>query len=415
MSTAGTGTFFRGLKDASMNGSRKMYDDSVDVLTKVHGMSRAEATRELRETGRALEQAAADGIERLSGDQLSNTTMRKISNSFFKLTLLDQWTRTVQLASYTTGKRLITENIESLAAKAPLLDTNQISNRMQRQIDELAELGIDYKDGIAWYDAGAKLDDAFYSKVKSGGGKYTDGVILNPSSASGLKPTFMSNPKTAVFGQLLGYPAAFTNTILKGMAKQTARNPETLFTQHIPAAAVMTGIAAFTNGVRTDGESWEDKEGFEIAADGFIRWGGNGVLADMVKRGSESAQYYQEPMAYFTGAGVVAGDAYNLVRQGDLLTWLGSKTPGSGAINAIFGPFEATEDFAEDYTDWLRAMDESLADFIVPERKATGGIVENVAQVTEEPDERIDRMTGLPYNIQAGGAFVDEEERTTPI
>ena len=415
MSTAGTGTFFRGLKDASMNGSRKMYDDSVDVLTKVHGMSRAEATRELRETGRALEQAASDGIERLSGDTLSNTTMRKISNRFFKLTLLDQWTRTVQLASYTTGKRLITENIESLAAKASLLDTNQISNRMQRQMDELADLGIDYRDGIAWYDAGAKLDDAFYSKVKSGGGKYTDGVILNPSSASGLKPTFMSNPKTAVFGQLLGYPAAFTNTILKGMAKQTARNPETLFTQHIPAAAVMTGIAAFTNGVRTNGESWEDKEGFEIATDGFIRWGGNGVLADMMKRGSESAQYYQEPMAYFTGAGVVAGDAYNLVRQGDLLTWLGSKTPGRGAINAIFGPFEATEDFAEDYTDWLRAMDKRLADFVVPEKKATGGIVENVAQVIEEPDERIDRMTGLPYNIQAGGAFVDEEERTTPI
>lgn len=411
MSTAGTGTFFRGLKDATMNGSRKMYDDSIDVLTKVHGMSRAEATRELRETGRALEQAAADGIERLSGDQLSNTTMRKWSNAFFKLTLLDQWTRTVQLASYTTGKRLITENIESLAAKASLLDTNQISKRMQRQMDELADLGIDYRDGIAWYDAGAKLDDAFYSKVKSGGGKYTDGVILNPSSASGLKPTFMSNPKTAVFGQLLGYPAAFTNTILKGMAKQTARNPETLFTQHIPAAAVMTGIAAFTNGVRTNGESWEDKEGFEIATDGFIRWGGNGVLADMMKRGSESAQYYQEPMAYFTGAGVVAGDAYNLVRQGDLLTWLGSKTPGRGAINAIFGPFEATEDFAEDYTDWLRAMDKRLADFVVPEKKATGGIVENVAQVIEEPDERIDRMTGLPYNIQAGGAFVDEEDR----
>ena len=56
-------------------------------------------------------------------------------------------------------------------------------------------------------------------------------------------------------------------------------------------------------------------------------------------------------------------------------------------------------------------MDKRLADFVVPEKKATGGIVENVAQVIEEPDERIDRMTGLPYNIQAGGAFVDEEDR----
>ena len=112
---------------------------------------------------------------------------------------------------------------------------------------------------------------------------YTNEVILNPSAQSALKPTFMSNPKTAVFGQLLGYPAAFTNTVLKGMMKQTVRDPQTFFTQHVPAAAMMTGIAAFANGVRSNGESWEDKEGFEIAVDGLVRWGGNGVLADLIK------------------------------------------------------------------------------------------------------------------------------------
>lgn len=34
-----------------------------------------------------------------------------------------------------------------------------------------------------------------------------------------------------------------------------------------------------------------------------------------------------------------------------------------------------------------------------------------VPQAPEEPDERIDKMTGLPYDLQAGGAFVDEEDR----
>jgi len=42
---------------------------------------------------------------------------------------------------------------------------------------------------------------------------------------------------------------------------------------------------------------------------------------------------------------------------------------------------------------------------------AKGGEVYDVPQVPEEPDERIDKMTGLPYNMQAGGAFVDEEDR----
>ena len=40
---------------------------------------------------------------------------------------------------------------------------------------------------------------------------------------------------------------------------------------------------------------------------------------------------------------------------------------------------------------------------------AKGGEV-TVPNAPAEPDERIDKMTGLPYNIQAGSAFVDEED-----
>ena len=39
-----------------------------------------------------------------------------------------------------------------------------------------------------------------------------------------------------------------------------------------------------------------------------------------------------------------------------------------------------------------------------------GGEV-NIPQAPAEPDERIDKMTGLPYDQQAGGAFIDEEDR----
>ncbi len=39
-----------------------------------------------------------------------------------------------------------------------------------------------------------------------------------------------------------------------------------------------------------------------------------------------------------------------------------------------------------------------------------GGEVTDVPQVPSEPDERIDKMTGLPYNEQAGTAFTDEED-----
>ena len=42
---------------------------------------------------------------------------------------------------------------------------------------------------------------------------------------------------------------------------------------------------------------------------------------------------------------------------------------------------------------------------------AKGGEVYDVPQVPTEPDERIDKMTGLPYDVQAGTAFTDEEDR----
>ena len=47
-------------------------------------------------------------------------------------------------------------------------------------------------------------------------------------------------------------------------------------------------------------------------------------------------------------------------------------------------------------------------DFRLNRRK--GGEV-NIPQAPAEPDERIDKMTGLPYDQQAGGAFIDEEDR----
>tara|TARA_R110002033_G_scaffold56707_5_gene105697 strand:+ start:6127 stop:10917 length:4791 start_codon:yes stop_codon:yes gene_type:complete len=46
---------------------------------------------------------------------------------------------------------------------------------------------------------------------------------------------------------------------------------------------------------------------------------------------------------------------------------------------------------------------------------AKGGEVYNVPQAPVEPDERIDKMTGLPYNEQAGEAFIDQEERGIKI
>ena len=417
ISKAGPSKAFRGYRDALLNGTRKVYNGSMDDLQKFYGLTRAEARAELNKMGIALDQALADYGDRLGGDALSNPRMRKWSNKFFRLNLLDQWTKTVQMTSYITGRRLIGEHLEDIMAHQVLIAAGKTSRRVQKKIDELADLGIDYKDGIKWIENGASFDDPFYRKVKEGAGTYTNEVILNPSAASGLRPSYMSNPQTTILGQLLGYPAAFTNTILKGMAKQTVRNPETFVTQHLPAAAIMTGAAVLTNAARSGGESFE-KEPHEIIGDAFVRWGGNGLPADMWMRGRDAARMYQNPVGWTSGLGPLQGDLFKLYATGNIISVLGGKVPGTGAFKAVFEPFELTEDLPADWRKWQREWDRWGREVTVPEKEGRttrdykkGGEVLDVPQVPVEPDERIDKMTGLPYNVQAGGAFIDEEDR----
>ena len=54
----------------------------------------------------------------------------------------------------------------------------------------------------------------------------------------------------------------------------------------------------------------------------------------MLKRGADAAEYYQDPMAYFTGLGVIPGDAYKLARQGDILSFV---------VRAFLGRFFSRE------------------------------------------------------------------------
>ena len=62
-------------------------------------------------------------------------------------------------------------------------------------------------------------------------------------------------------------------------------------------------------------------------------------------------------------------------------------------------------------------LDEPLEEQLEKQRlrKDKGGIVEDVPNTSKEPDQRIDKVTGRPYNQQAGAAFTDQEDRQDPL
>jgi hypothetical protein len=74
------------------------------------------------------------------------------------------------------------------------------------------------------------------------------------------------------------------------------------------------------------------------------------------------------------------------------------------------------EDEYEEYKEYFKDLDRNLRRNLQTKKPvktrdmfAKGGLVE-VPNAPAEPDERIDKMTGQPYNEQAGLAFIDEED-----
>lgn len=404
ISKAGLKNSTKGFAKAFKTALTSVTDDTVeDLMTK--GLSRSEAFKEMNKVSIAMDQALADGAERLSGEALSSDWQRKVNNTFFRVNLLDQWTKFVQLTSFTTAKELISDNLSKIAGAI-----DSPTARTKIQIGELTELGLDVDKALDWYRAGAKRSDDFYQNdILKAAGRYTNEVILNPSPEAGIKPNLMSNPKTSILFQLMGYPAAFTNVILKKFITDTVKDPVGNLPKIASTAIIMTGMAAATNHIRSHGKNRKDKTEEEVLMEAIARWGGNGLLLDQYQRAKKASKYYQSSGAFVTGlGGPIVGDVYRAIR---LDAWpaqiAGKKFIPYAAMNPILG-----QETKKEYDDILRAVDNKIKDLIVPERDkpweiksryTDGGIVEffKVPNAPEVPRERIDKMTGRPYEEQA--------------
>ena len=80
---------------------------------------------------------------------------------------------------------------------------------------------MDIDKGIKWINNGAKSSSVFYkTNVTKSAARYVDEVIMNPTQASALKPLMHQSPYTKWAFGLLGFPTAFSNTVLRNAAKR---------------------------------------------------------------------------------------------------------------------------------------------------------------------------------------------------
>ena len=277
-----------------------------------------DAWKEIYSTGLALEQAVLERLEGLSGEAL-NGTARTFSNGFFQLNLLSQWTAAVQLASFTTGKRLIRQNAERLYRKQQGENITLFGMNEKATEDyltkQLGELGIEKNKAINWYknslnkegkfdiklsESGTNLD--FYANEYLGGAnRFTKEVILNPSAAEANRPLWFSSPAGQLLVQFAGYPTVFNNTVLKNFVNEIMTNgpngilisPKVLGTM-----LLMTAVAGVGNNIRSNGRALaevggvknltdiSDEDVRKFYLDSVQRWGGLGI-------GDYARRFYQ--------------------------------------------------------------------------------------------------------------------------
>ena len=406
------------------------------------------AWQEAYRVGLALEQAVMDRLEGLYGGGSTNNTVNRIARGFFKTTLLSQWTAAVQLASFTTGKRLILQNAKQLSTGKTLGGRTISKQYQKRLVDEMKSLGQDVrigKDGKAYgplieFYNGSLVDgefnllrarelDFYDNNYLRGANRFAREIILNPDVTEGNKPLWYTHPAGQALTQFASYPTAFNNTVLKRFASEVfrdAKDKRLISSPKIVATTVlMTATAAFTNAIRSGGTSLE-KEPNEILIDAVDRWGGLGpmVYAHRFKENAELgggmigalakaptgplAQDFLDSILFRKGpAEVIAAN----VPFYSALPWEARKAlrkEGKAVDDALFGTGspEKAKELAKFYNPYPDVKTTDVRYYA-----AKGGLVLDVPQVKVEPDERVDRMTGLPYNMQAGILGQDEEDR----
>jgi hypothetical protein len=416
LSRGGVYNTVKGFAKASKDGMEVLTYKMVNRVMKDHNMSQPEAFRKLQRFGIAFEQAAADQVERLSGESVTNPTLQKINRGFFRLNLLEPWTKTVQLTSFNVGKDIIRDNLKAIARHGD----KEPTARIQTKIDQLLELNIDIDKGLSWYNktnGNFDIKDDFNFQIERGAARYTNEIILNPTRESGIKSLALSkNPFTSMLFQLSAYPAAFTNTILKDMVRRTARGVAQgdigASGKVLGTALTMQGAAMMLNYQRNElfnkDKEYKNKEPNELLLDGLARWGGNGIYLDVAQRTSRASEFLGPiagPVAGVTGPFV--GQALTAAKGYTVVDPFVSMMPFYSAL-----PKETRKEIRTG----ARQFEKEFIRGEKPKIKlAKGGEVLDVPNAPSEPDQRIDKMTGMPYNQQAGTAFTDIEDRQDPL
>ena len=384
---------------------------------------RSTEMKELNGFLRAMDMGTEDRAMAAFGQGMGPRT-NKVQNAFFKAIGLHDWTKYVQLVSYQTGKNRIYENLLQLSkAKENKLSPTKIA----RLTDELNEFNINPEAGLGWLKAGAnpslKPNSFYRQSVMPGAARYVDEVIMNPTAAANQKPLMHSMPSTRWLFGLMGFPTAFSNTVLKNLARDLSKDLRdkqlTATPQILAGLMTMTMAALAGNTIRTAGKNIEDLDSGEKTITDELQsaWKRAGLYGPFeYSVNYENSNKYNNKIeaALKTATGPTFDDVYDaVVHASGYDTFRGpagvvfERMPFATLLKKLFP--EKYKEFQKEF----RKIDKETAGYLGPDAWANkekpnpyvplfavGGLVEGedtVPYTKENPANRVNPYTGEPY------------------
>lgn len=385
----------------------------------------------------SVNSAKEDRLVSIYGQAVGKTAT-KAQNAFFKTIGLYDWTRFVQLVGYDMGKSIIYRNLKIIDDFNKGIIKNNKANKadIARLTDELAELNINVDDGLKWIKRGARhTDEYFTNNVRAGAVRYTNEVVMNPTAASAQKPLLHLRPVSRWIYGLMGFPTAFSNTVLRNVVRNATRDARTLNAgslkvssiNSMSAALFMTQVGILNHTFRTGGKNLEQYEAGEISETDLILKGlsYSGLMGpgEMYYRYSKAKDYESKISAALSS---VVGpnlpdiiDYLGIVQSRGGLAEIGLKrAPFSLALKSLHREtYDEAMKIAREIDKnsfYGRGEVKSKPDNQRVIKFAKGGIVgqetiegPDVPFTKENAAERINPFTGEPYRIPlvAGGSL----------
>jgi hypothetical protein len=190
--------------------------------------NREDARSLARDLGVVTSQSVANVMMSQAELDFMDTQARKLTDGFFRVTLLDTYTKFTREFASNMGVRFLENHSNSETAGA-------FSKRY------LKELGVTAEDVQAWSKSNQDFTTPEGKKVRNALQRFVESSTLRPNAAE--RPLWASDPRWALAWQLKGFFYSYGKVMLAGAKREASARLEGASAKDINTYAAMTGAA----------------------------------------------------------------------------------------------------------------------------------------------------------------------------